>query len=163
MEYEIKIYATEKGNEPFREWVDSLKNFETQALVFQRLQRIKLGNFGDCKPIEAGLWEFRIHHRAGIRIYYALVGQRLLLIIGGGDKQSQQRDITKAKKHIEDFDFLTHVNEGDSFSHDQELPLILCQPQMRILSFCSMISFQGYGFFETLSVCPTVILKKILF
>jgi putative addiction module killer protein len=103
MEYEIKIYATENGNEPFREWLDSLKDFDTQALIFQRLQRIKLGNFGDCKPIEKGLWELRIHHKACIRIYYARVGQRLLLIVGGGDKRSQQRDITKAKKYLEDY------------------------------------------------------------
>lgn len=103
MEYEIKIYATENGNEPFREWVDNLKDFDTQALIFQRLQRIKLGNFGDCKPIDGGLWEFRIHHKAGIRVYYASVGQRLILIIGGGDKGSQQRDINKAKKYLEDY------------------------------------------------------------
>ncbi len=51
MEYEIKIYATENGTEPFREWLDCLKDFDTQAFIFQRLQRIKLGNFGDCKPI----------------------------------------------------------------------------------------------------------------
>lgn len=103
MEYEIKIYATEKGNEPFREWLDSLKDVDVQALIFQRLQRIKLGNFGDCKPIEEGLLEFRIHHKAGIRIYYARIGQRLLLIVGGGDKRAQQRDITKAKKYLEDY------------------------------------------------------------
>ncbi len=103
MEYEITIYATENGSEPFREWLDSLKDFDTQALVFQRLQRIKLGNFGDCKPIDEGLWEFRIHHKSGIRIYYARVGQRLILIIGGGDKRSQQRDITKATKYLEDY------------------------------------------------------------
>lgn len=103
MEYEIKIYSTENGNEPFREWLDSLKDFDTQALIFQRLQRIKLGNFGDCKPINEGLWEFRIHHKAGIRIYYARIGQRLILIVGGGDKRSQKRDITKAKKYLEDY------------------------------------------------------------
>jgi putative addiction module killer protein len=79
MEYEITIYATENGSEPFREWLDSLKDFDTQALVLQRLQRIKLGNFGDCKPIDEGLLEFRIHHKSGIRIYYARVGQRLIL------------------------------------------------------------------------------------
>lgn len=102
MEYEIKIYATEEGKEPFRDWLDSLKDVDIQALIFQRLQRIKLGNFGDCKPISEGLWEFRIHHKAGI-IYYARVGQRLVLIIGGGDKRSQERDITKAKKYLEDY------------------------------------------------------------
>lgn len=104
MEYEIKIYATEEGKEePFRDWLDSLKDVDTQALIFQRLQRIKLGNFGDCKPISEGLWEFRIHQKAGIRIYYARAGQRLVLIIGGGDKGSQERDITKAKKYLEDY------------------------------------------------------------
>lgn len=103
MEHEIKIYATEEGKEPFRIWLDSLKDVDTQALIFQRLQRIKLGNFGDCKPVGEGLWEFRIHHKAGIRIYYARVGQRLILIIGGGNKQSQERDIGKAKKYLEDY------------------------------------------------------------
>lgn len=103
MEYEIEIYANESGKEPFREWLSSLKDLDTQALIFQRLQRIRLGNFGDCKPIDEGLWEFRIHHKAGIRVYYARVGQRLLLIVGGGDKRSQQRDITKAKKCLEDY------------------------------------------------------------
>lgn len=103
MEYEIKIYATENGKEPFREWLDSLKDVDTRALVFQRLQRIRLGNFGDCKPIAEGLWEFRIHHKAGIRIYYARVGTRLILIIGGGDKRSQGRDMVRAKKYLEDY------------------------------------------------------------
>ena len=103
MEYEIKIYATEEGKEPFRERLDNLKDVDTRALIFQRLQRIKLGNFGDCKPISEGLWEFRIHHKAGIRIYYAQVGQYLILIIGGGDKRSQERDIIRAKKYLEDY------------------------------------------------------------
>lgn len=103
MEYAIKIYATDDGKEPFREWLDSLKDSDTQAVVFQRLQRIKLGNFGDCKPIDDGLWEFRIHHKTGLRIYYARVGQRIILIIGGGDKRGQQRDINKAKKFLDDY------------------------------------------------------------
>ena len=103
MVYEITIYANENEIEPFVDWLDGLKDVDTQALIFQCLQRIKLGNFGDCKPICDGLWEFRIHHKAGLRIYYARVGQRLILIIGGGDKKSQQRDIAKAKKWLEDY------------------------------------------------------------
>lgn len=103
MEYEITIYSTEEGKEPFRDWLDSLKDVDTQALIFQRLQRIKLGNFGDCKPISEGLWEFRIHYKSGIRIYYARIGQRLILIIGGGDKRTQERDIAKAMKYLEEY------------------------------------------------------------
>lgn len=67
------------------------------------MQRIKLGNFGDCKPLSEGLWEFRIHHKAGFRIYYARVGRRLILIVGGGDKSSQQKDIKSAIKHLFDY------------------------------------------------------------
>jgi len=65
MEYAIQVYATENGKEPFKEWLESLKNFDTQALIFQRLQRIELGNFGDCKSVRDGLWEFRIHSKSG--------------------------------------------------------------------------------------------------
>ena len=69
MEYRIEFYRTENRNEPFTEWLASLKDIDTQALILQRLQRVKLGNFGDCEPIDGGLWEFRIHAGPGFRIY----------------------------------------------------------------------------------------------
>ncbi len=103
MEYELKIYSTEKGKEPFNEWLNRLKDSDTQALVFQRLQRIRLGNFGDCKSVDDGLWELRIHHKSGLRVYYARVGHQLILIIGGGDKGSQRRDISQAKEHLKEY------------------------------------------------------------
>ncbi len=99
MKYELKIYATEKGKEPF----NSLKDYDTQALIFQRLQRIRLGNFGDCKSVDDGLWELRIHSKSGLRVYYARVGRQVILIIGGGDKGSQRRDISQAKEHLKDY------------------------------------------------------------
>lgn len=103
MEYELKVYATEKGKEPFEEWLNSLKNCDTRALVFQRLQRIKLGNFGDCKCVNDGLWELRIHAKSGLRVYYARVGRHVILIIGGGDKGSQRRDISQAKEYLKEY------------------------------------------------------------
>lgn len=103
MQYEIKIYSTKTAKEPFREWLDGLKDIDSRALIFQRLQRIKLGNFGDCKSIDKGLWELRINHKSGFRIYYSRVGQYLILILGGGDKRSQERDIIKAQKYLEDY------------------------------------------------------------
>jgi putative addiction module killer protein len=54
-EYTIQIYSTETGEEPFSEWLDSLEDMDAKALVFQRLQRIRLGNFGDCKPLDDGV------------------------------------------------------------------------------------------------------------
>src|SRR5262245_42774243 len=103
MEYELKIYATEQGKEPFNVWFNSLKDYDTQALVFQRLQRIKLGNFGDCKSVNNGLWELRIHSKSGLRVYYARVGRQIILIIGGGDKGSQRHDINQAKEFLKEY------------------------------------------------------------
>lgn len=103
MEYEIEIYATDKGKEPFKEWLDRLKNSDTQALVFQRLQRIRLGNFGDCKSVDDGLWEFRIHAKSGLRIYYARIGRKVILVIGGGNKDTQPRDIMRAKEYLKEY------------------------------------------------------------
>lgn len=103
MEYELKIYATESGKEPFREWLNSIKDYDTQAIVFQRMQRIKLGNFGDCKSLGDSLWELRIHSKSGLRVYYARVGLHLILIVGGGDKGSQQRDICRAREYLVEY------------------------------------------------------------
>lgn len=102
MEYELSIYSAENGYEPFREWLNSFGDID-KAVILQRLQRVRLGNFGDCKPLDDGLWEFRIHHKTGIRVYYARVGRNLVLIIGGGDKRSQKRDISKALDYLEDY------------------------------------------------------------
>jgi putative addiction module killer protein len=101
--FDIQIYATEDGFEPFKDWIDSLKNLETRALIFQRIQRIKLGHFGDCKPIQDGLWEFRIHYGSGYRIYYSRTGNRVILFFCGGSKGSQKKDIKLAMKYLEDY------------------------------------------------------------
>lgn len=103
MEYRIEFYRTENRNEPFTEWLASLKDIDTQALILQRLQRVKLGNFGDCEPIDGGLWEFRIHAGPGFRIYYAIVGKRVILITGGGTKRTQKRDIKQALIYLEEY------------------------------------------------------------
>ena len=103
MVYEITIYANENGNEPFRDWLDGLKDVDTQALIFQCLQRIKLGNFGDCKTLQGGVCELRIHYGPGIRIYYGKIGNKVILLLCGGDKGSQDRDIAKAKEYLKDY------------------------------------------------------------
>ncbi|MEX1012801.1 MAG: type II toxin-antitoxin system RelE/ParE family toxin [Waddliaceae bacterium] len=102
MGYEIEIFAKSNGKEPFVQWLETL-DVNTQALVLQRLQRIKSGNFGDCKPIASGLWEFRIHSNSGLRIYYNRSGEKIILILGGGIKRTQNRDINQAKKYLEEY------------------------------------------------------------
>jgi putative addiction module killer protein len=62
-------------------------------------QRMAAGNFGDCKPIDDGVWELRVDHGPGYRVYYARTGGKLLLILVGGDKRKQQSDIDAALEY----------------------------------------------------------------
>lgn len=103
IEYRIEFYRTEAGNEPFTDWLASLKDIDTKALIFQRLQRVKLGNFGDCDSIDDGLWEFCIHAGPGFRIYCAIIGKQVILVTGGGIKRTQKRDIKQALMYLEEY------------------------------------------------------------
>ena len=102
-EYAIQIFKTAKGKEPFNDWLTTLKDRDSQALIFQRLQRIKLGNFGDCKSLNDGLWEFRIHSGSGYRIYYTRTGKRVILLLCEGGKGTQSKDIKLATKYLEEY------------------------------------------------------------
>jgi putative addiction module killer protein len=62
-----------------------------------------LGNFGDCKPVGDGVWEIRIDHGAGYRVYYAQAGTKLVLLLVGGDKRTQTADIATAQRYWTDW------------------------------------------------------------
>ena len=103
MEIEIEIYETTNGKRPFGIWFEDIREMHTRAKILTRLDRLKLGNFGDCKTIEAGVSELRIHYGPGIRIYYAKVENKIILLLCGGDKGSQVKDINKAKEYLKDY------------------------------------------------------------
>ena len=67
--------------------------------IHVQLDRVRLGNFGDAAPIGKGLFELRIHYGPGYRLYYAQRDMRVVILLCGGDKTSQPRDIEKAKKN----------------------------------------------------------------
>ena len=96
----VSIYSTETGKSPFLEWLYDLDT-KTRTIIRSRIDRVSLGNFGDSKPIKGvtGLRELRINHGPGYRVYFGLKGMTVILILLGGDKSSQQRDITKAKEY----------------------------------------------------------------
>jgi putative addiction module killer protein len=75
----------------------------TRAQILMRLDRLKLGNFGDCKTLQDGVCELRIHYGPGIRIYYGKIGSKVILLLCGGDKGSQDRDIAKAKDYFKEY------------------------------------------------------------
>ena len=72
-------------------------------MVRARLNRIRLGNFGDCKPVGAGVEELRIDFGPGYRVYYAVIAQTCVLLISGGDKRRQAADIAKAVEYLNDY------------------------------------------------------------
>lgn len=101
--HEIQDYLTPEGRDPFKDWLSSLSDRMARARIAARVQRLAAGNFGDCKPIAEGVWELRIDHGPGYRAYYARAGERLILLLVGGDKRRQQVDIETALVYWKDW------------------------------------------------------------
>ncbi len=70
----VKIYQNERGDEPFTEWLESIKDKVTQARIRQRLRRVELGNLGDYRFVGEGVFEMRLHFGPGYRVYYGQAG-----------------------------------------------------------------------------------------
>jgi putative addiction module killer protein len=98
IEREIKKLELQNGLVPFDEWFDSLRDLRMQAAVDARLTRVRAGNFGDCKSVGGGVFELRISFGPGLRVYFGLHGEKIVVLIGGGDKRSQSRDIRGAQQ-----------------------------------------------------------------
>lgn len=101
---EIIPYTTSAGKQPFVDWHKKL-TVATESIVLTRLTRVRSGNFGDCKQIKGGggVYELRIDYGAGYRIYFGKSGETVVVLLVGGDKGSQTRDIEKAKRYWLDF------------------------------------------------------------
>lgn len=83
----------------FAKWLKRLKDAEARARILVRIRRLSLTeSFGDARPVGDGVYEMRVEHGPGYRLYYARRDNALVLLLIGGDKSSQQRDIAKAKK-----------------------------------------------------------------
>ena len=87
--FSLKEYVDGRGKIPFRNWLSSLKDKKTQAVIDARLTRVRLGNFGDCKSLKDGVFELRIDFGSGYRVYFAKEGKALVLLLLGGDKRTQ--------------------------------------------------------------------------
>ena len=96
IEREIRILKLENGRVPYSDWYESLLDKRMRAAVQVRMARIRNGNFGDHKPVGNGVFELRIDLGPGLRIYYGDYQGKLVLLLGGGDKRTQQRDIATA-------------------------------------------------------------------
>lgn len=81
----------------FNDWLGRLPDLVGKARIADRIRLARAGNFGDCKALGDGVSEMRIHAGPGYRVYYAQEGRRVYLLLLGGDKSGQNRDVAKAK------------------------------------------------------------------
>ncbi len=99
MNYTIKTTAI------FDKWLSRMKDPKTRARITLRLRQVSMGNLGDCKQLSPNLFELRFFYAGGIRIYYTHRNGELVILLCGGDKSTQSKDIEKAKrimKQLED-------------------------------------------------------------
>ncbi len=93
-----------KQTDIFSQWFDKLKDEKGKASIFRRIRRLRFGNFGDCKGVGNGIFELRIFVGPGYRVYFSLFEDEIILLIIGGDKSSQKRDIKKANEILKDIE-----------------------------------------------------------
>ena len=101
--FRVDHYQTSDGADVVGDWLDGLTDHQATARIAARLIRLELGNFGDCKAVSNGVWELRIDWGPGYRIYYAQAGLELIILLCGGDKRKQQRDIIRAVEYWQDW------------------------------------------------------------
>jgi putative addiction module killer protein len=99
----IRHYLTPDGRDLFMEWLKLLRDPIGRVQIVKRLNRIEQGNFGDHKFCRDGVWELRIDAGPGYRVYYAQTATQIVLLLCGGDKRSQDSDISRAVKCRQDW------------------------------------------------------------
>jgi putative addiction module killer protein len=100
--YIVREYLTASGRNPFRDWLDAL-DVSVKARLQARILRFESGNLGDCKSIGAGVQEARLDFGPGYRLYFGMEGRDLVLLLIGGTKRTQSRDIEQARKFWLDY------------------------------------------------------------
>jgi putative addiction module killer protein len=99
----LRIYATSNGKRPFQEWIDSLNDRGSQARILVRLERVRLGLFGDSKSLGERVFEFRIDLGPGYRVYFGQEGKSIVILLCGGSKATQRQNIADAKAYWNDY------------------------------------------------------------
>ncbi len=98
----LRAYIDERGNRPFASWFEAL-NYEAAAKVTIALTRMEHGNFSNSKSVGAGVHEYKIDFGSGYRIYFGKDGDTLVVLLGGGTKKRQHKDIALAQAGWADY------------------------------------------------------------
>ena len=102
-EKQIIVYADADGTEPFSEWVDNLRDVIGRKRIFTRIDRLVHGNYGDCESVGEGVKELRMFFGSGYRVYFGEHGSKLVVLLSGGDKDTQPQDIKQAKLYWKEY------------------------------------------------------------
>ncbi|MBI3878464.1 MAG: type II toxin-antitoxin system RelE/ParE family toxin [Verrucomicrobia bacterium] len=100
---EVVAFRAQDGKVPFEEWLDDLNDKVAVARILARLARVRQGNLGDCKPVGEGVSELRVDYGPGYRVYFGQKGRTLVVLLCGGDKRTQGRDIRLARQFWREF------------------------------------------------------------
>lgn len=100
---EVREYQTAEGKTPLTDWLNSLRDDTARARIVARLDRLKAGLLGDWKSVGEGICELRIDHGPGYRVYYRQDGNTLIVLLCGGDKRTQAKEIEQAHAYWKDY------------------------------------------------------------
>jgi putative addiction module killer protein len=99
----VIVYQNARGNEPFTEWLHGLRDQKGRRSILTRVGRLEQGLFGDCRSVGEGVSELRIFFGPGYRIYFGEEADCIVVLLCGGDKSSQERDIQAAKAYWKEY------------------------------------------------------------
>ncbi len=99
----IDHYVSAAGVDVYQEWLDGIRDRTTRVRITRRVDRVKQGNFGDHEPCRDGVYELKMDFGPGYRVYYSKTGDTVVLLLAGGDKSTQDKDIDKAVANLQDF------------------------------------------------------------
>ncbi len=100
---QVDIYLDRNGDAPYSRWINCLADLKGRAKIRERIARVRLGNIGDCEPVGEGVSELRIHYGPGYRIYFGQEESKIVVLISGGSKRTQKKDIKTAKLLWKDY------------------------------------------------------------
>jgi putative addiction module killer protein len=100
---EAYLYQTASGQCPFEEWLESLRDRKGAAKIRVRIARARVGNLGSCNTVGQGILEFKIDFGPGYRVYFGEIGKTIIILLCGGGKSTQAKDIALAHKYWVDY------------------------------------------------------------
>ena len=101
--FDIRVYRTKNGVSPFKRWLAGIEDRNSLYVINERISRMRLGHFGNYRDLKDGVFELKIPYGPGFRVYFSVAGKKLILLLIGGNKSSQKRDIEQAKEYWNEF------------------------------------------------------------